>query len=360
MNGSQGTAAQRVLWRFRLVPVALVACAGISLSAGDANAGLSPGQSCAAKKLKEAAKVVGTMLKCVEPPVDQGVPPDPCIQAAGARLAEVFSKLEAKGGCIDTNDATAIQENIESLVRKLSVAIPSDPPCALVGQACGSCAGGGLCEPALPSDQNRNVCIDEGAIVGHTCSLTMCASDADCPKGEACFQPPSGATTQGPPVCCTVCTGCNDNDPCTQDLEAGLLCAHIPAPDGTPCDDDGDVCNGQATCQQGACTPGTPLNCNDNNACTLDLCLPFPGCVHDPLPDMMSCDDGNACTTNDHCAGGGLCTGTQTVCEDHNPCTADSCAPTTGACINDTAADDGNPCTTGAGQSGHCDNGVCK
>jgi hypothetical protein len=102
-----------------------------------------------------------------------------------------------------------------------------------------------------PSGLNRNVCIGEGAIGGHTCSLTTCASDADCPKGEACFQP-SGTTTQVPPVCCTVCTGCNDNDPCTQDLEAGLLCAHTPAPDGTPCDDDGNVCNGQETCQQGA------------------------------------------------------------------------------------------------------------
>ena len=68
MAASHGTAARRALWNLPLVPVVLVACAGIGLSAGDANAGLSPGQSCAVKKLKEAAKVVGTMLKCVTPP----------------------------------------------------------------------------------------------------------------------------------------------------------------------------------------------------------------------------------------------------------------------------------------------------
>jgi hypothetical protein len=154
MDTSDLTAARRGFLNRPLVLVALVACAGISLSAGDANAGLSPGQSCAVKKLKEAAKVVGTMLKCEYPPgppENQGAPPGPCIQAAGARLTEAFVKIEAKGGCIDSNDATAIRETIESLVRKLTVLIPSDPPCALVGQACGSCAGGGICEPALPA-----------------------------------------------------------------------------------------------------------------------------------------------------------------------------------------------------------------
>jgi hypothetical protein len=298
MNGSQGTAAQRVLRKLPLVLAAVIACASIGLSAGDANAGLSPGQSCATKKLKEAAKVVGTMLKCVQPPPDRDFPPGPCIQAAGARLAEAFVKLEAKGGCIDTNDAPAIQENIESLVRKLTVAIPSDPPCAVVEQACGSC-GGGRCERAVPSGaENRNVCVDLSS-----CSPvpTGCASDADCPKGSACFE---DSTANIPPVCCPVCPGCNDNDPCTQDLESGLLCAHLRAPDGTSCG-DGNLCTGNAVCESGACTPGIPLDCADFNPCTADSCDPFTGCANDPAP------------------------------------------------LN------GTPCGIGAGL-GHCDNGVCK
>jgi hypothetical protein len=68
MGASDVTATRRGCLNRPLVLVALIACTGVSLSAMDANAGLSPGQSCAAKKLKEAAKVVGTMLNCVEPP----------------------------------------------------------------------------------------------------------------------------------------------------------------------------------------------------------------------------------------------------------------------------------------------------
>jgi hypothetical protein len=290
MDASDLTAARRGFLNRPLVLVALVACAGVGLSAGDANAGLSPGQSCAVKKLKEAAKVVGTMLKCVYPPgppIDQGVPPDPCIQAAGARLAETFVKIEAKGGCVTTDDAHSIQLTLEDLVAKLSVLVPSDPPCAVPGQACGSCIGAGICEPALPSGLNRNVCINQGAIDAHFCSLTMCASDGDCPKGEACFQP-SG--TNVPPVCCTVCSGCNDDNPCTEDLEAGLLCAHTPAPDGTRCDQVGSVCVGpDSTCQQGVCTTGPPLNCDDKNDCTVDFCDPFTGCGHANLPPTTPC-----------------------------------------------------------------------
>jgi hypothetical protein len=68
MSTSHGTAAQRPLWELPLGSLVLVASAGIGLFAGDATAGLSPGQICAMKKLKEAGKVVGTMLKCVQPP----------------------------------------------------------------------------------------------------------------------------------------------------------------------------------------------------------------------------------------------------------------------------------------------------
>jgi hypothetical protein len=131
MYTSHGAAAQRALWKLPLGSLVLVASAGVGLFTGDATAGLSPAQSCAAKKLKEAAKVVGTMLKCVQPPgppTDQGLPPGPCIQAAGARLTETFVKLEAKGDCIATDDATAIRETIESLVRKLTV----PPSCAAI------------------------------------------------------------------------------------------------------------------------------------------------------------------------------------------------------------------------------------
>src|SRR5262249_28177622 len=52
-----------------------------------------------------------------------------------------------------------------------------------------------------------------------------------------------------------VCDG-KDND-CDGSIDEGAdLCS------------DGNACNGTETCTGGACHAGTPLNCNDGNACT--------------------------------------------------------------------------------------------
>jgi len=78
-------------------------------------------------------------------------------------------------------------------------------------------------------------------------------------------------------------------------------CSNPSAPDGTACD-DGTVCNGHETCQSGACTAGTPPNCDDSNVCTDDSCNPASGCVN--TNNTAPCRaDNNACTT-DQCQGG--------------------------------------------------------
>jgi len=41
-------------------------------------------------------------------------------------------------------------------------------------------------------------------------------------------------------------------------------------------------------------------------------------------PEGQGCNDGDLCTVNDHCAGG-VCVGGGAVCDDHLPCTIDSC-----------------------------------
>jgi hypothetical protein len=49
-------------------------------------------------------------------------------------------------------------------------------------------------------------------------------------------------------------------------------------PAGTPCSDE-DACNGVEACDgAGACAPGTPLDCDDGDACTLDACDLAAGC----------------------------------------------------------------------------------
>ena len=72
---------------------------------------------------------------------------------------------------------------------------------------------------------------------------------------------------------------CDDGNPCTLDTcTPATGCQHTPRADGAPCP-DGNFCNGTETCQAGTCTPGTPLVCNDGNACTVDSCDSATGCV---------------------------------------------------------------------------------
>ena len=53
---------------------------------------------------------------------------------------------------------------------------------------------------------------------------------------------------------------------------------------GTSCAND-DVCDGAETCDgAGTCTPGLPLDCDDGDLCTQDLCDPVGGCMSSSGP----------------------------------------------------------------------------
>jgi hypothetical protein len=56
------------------------------------------------------------------------------------------------------------------------------------------------------------------------------------------------------------------------------------------------VCNGLEICQGGTCTPGTPLDCEDGDPCTIESCDPVLGCQHLPAPNGTPCGPpGTAC-----------------------------------------------------------------
>ena len=110
--------------------------------------------------------------------------------------------------------------------------------------------------------------------------------------------------------------------------------------------------------QDGAnvCNVGTGTRvCDDNNPCTTDSCVPSTGCLF--APNANACDDGNACTAGDTCGNGTCNAGAAVVCNDFNACTTDSCSPATGCVFanNTNPCDDGNPCTAGD----VCGGGVC-
>jgi len=66
------------------------------------------------------------------------------------------------------------------------------------------------------------------------------------------------------------------------------------------------------------------------------------GCVHDGTGILVACNDQSMCTLDDACQGdaAGTCTGTPVSCDDGNACTEDRCEPDSG-CRNDLLADHG-------------------
>jgi hypothetical protein len=120
-------------------------------------------------------------------------------------------------------------------------------------------------------------------------------------------------------------------------------------PDGTTCA-EGNQCVESSQCQEGVCDAPL-LACDDSNGCTIDTCEPDSGCDYAPVTNGTACEDGDLCTTGEQCQSGDCGTPLE-GCDDANPCTDDSCDPTSG-CVNqatENPCDDGNPCT---------DDGIC-
>ena len=88
---------------------------------------------------------------------------------------------------------------------------------------------------------------------------------------------------------------------------------------------------------------GTPRVCDDHNPCTTDSCQPHVGCMS--VANPLACDDGNPCT-DDSCdpVRGCAHNANTRACNDGNACTADRCRA--GVCVGTPiGCDDANPCT---------------
>lgn len=138
-------------------------------------------------------------------------------------------------------------------------------------------------------------------------------------------------------------------------------CLLLPQAEGTPCGDASDLCagsdgkcSGDGTCIQ----EGPVLVCDDQNGCTTDTCDPATGCVFTPTTE--GCDDGDVCTADDVCDDG-ACVGSSPLnCDDENACTFDSCDAVNG-CLNDEVEKEGSPCNDGetCTLDDTCQNGAC-
>jgi len=194
------------------------------------------------------------------------------------------------------------------------------------GAGCVSRPNDALCPPG-------EVCTPGGCIP----NTTRCRTNADCDDHLTCngvetCDPASGQCFGGAPMFCGDGVACTD-DQCIE----GFGCAHAAnsaeCPLGQICNpmigcqtrtcgasggcDDGDPCNGIEFCSpDGLCHPGSPLNCNDGNMCTLDFCVTGRGCVSQT--QMEICNDG----IDDDC--NGLIDCADPVCSGRPGC---SCVP---------------------------------
>lgn len=148
----------------------------------------------------------------------------------------------------------------------------------------------GICGPGARCD----------AFVGCIPGGGGCRFDEECNDGDVCngeerCAPDSGLCVGGDPIACPLdpfeCTvercdadfGCIvsiDNTLCPPGTLCNVMagCIAIDCGSDAACD-DGDPCNGRETCSAGRCRAGAPLNCDDGNACTMDRCQAFAGCV---------------------------------------------------------------------------------
>lgn len=243
--------------------------------------------------------------------------------------------------------------------------------CTTPTNQAGECVSGQCCPcpgidpltrlPICNDCDDRNPCTLDGC-ERNLCSSTPVKDGEPCPSGvciagkccAGCVDKEGNCRASGsgnPEFCglgggaCEICE--DDTNPCTDDVCVQGKCQRPTRPNGSNCD-DGNVCNGLSTCQNGQCAAGAPLVCPIGNPCVSYSCTPSGGCV--ATNTTAACNDGNDCTVGDRCADGVCRPGTARNCDDNQVCTTDSCDPDRGGCVNEpvvegTLCDDRNDCT---------------
>jgi len=223
-----------------------------------------------------------------------------------------------------------------------------------------TCNGSGGCSLGVPPAVNDgNSCTTDSCDPVAGVKHTPLNSGSSCSDGDACnglelCDASASCSSGSPPVI-------DDQNPCTSDScdkTAGVL--HVAMPIGSSCSDS-NACNGAETCDAaGFCALGVPPPVDDHEPCTADSCDPSTGVHHTPVAGGTSCDDANACNGSESCDGAGQCAANAPpVIDDNNPCTVDSCDPAQG--VKHVAVSDGFGCDDANQCNGHevCHAGAC-
>ncbi|KAF2070258.1 hypothetical protein CYY_008429, partial [Polysphondylium violaceum] len=146
-----------------------------------------------------------------------------------------------------------------------------------------------------------------------------------CPFYDAC------GVCQGDNSSCCLPSNCDD----IPGLDV-LLCITQTCTDNRTCTATPFNCNDDNICTTDACIPGagcsfTAVVCNDNDPCTYDYCSTANGCVFVPIGGCVACEN-TTCQSEDLCIplvchpfNGSTCISNPINCDDGNPCTIDLC-----------------------------------
>ena len=268
----------------------------------------------------------------------------------------VFGPDAFKPGCCeansDCNDANACTLDTCDVANHVCKAVSNgDPNCCNANEDCddNNCATLGFCDitkqcvfKADPTKcsttldcDDKNPCTvdscDKSGSCGvciHTPDTQCCTVDSQCNDGKVCTTDKcvnNKCANDTKANCCVddkdAITACDDSSPCTIEYCVNNTCRHTVPKNGcctsdANCTDAVDctidkcqnITNGQGTCAnivpagcEGCTTANQAVNCNDNNACTADICV-GGACTHQAISgcclDKFDCDDGQPCTTD--------------------------------------------------------------
>jgi hypothetical protein len=194
----------------------------------------------------------------------------------------------------------------------------------------GACVGGPANDCGITASDCEDVSCDEASKM---CSTQAKADGASCQNsGDLCLV---NTTCQGG-LCLGITKDCffqpvpNECHTSVCNPQNGQCEPQADASkDGSACVDTTDPCVVNKTCAQGMCTGGVPKDCSSlTMGCTKGICDPVSGmCQAQAIMQGQLCDDLDACTTGEIC-NAGMCAGGTAVSQCSGQ-TKDGCCPST-------------------------------
>ena len=149
---------------------ALAVLVVLGVSAGFLHAGPTPAQKCAVAKSKAAGKKFDAKLKCNQKAILKGQAVEPnCLMAAESKFNTAITKAEAKGGCVATGDANAIEGVVEACVSTV-VNVTRAVACQTANMTC-HCGNVTTGSDLLCGDNSATDCTTLRAAANQDCAI---------------------------------------------------------------------------------------------------------------------------------------------------------------------------------------------